>query len=324
MNIAVIGVGSMGQNHARVLFNIDSVHLAAVVDADKNQAERIAKKYNARWYTTYQELFEKEQLDAVTIAVPTKYHKTCTIAALERKIPVLLEKPIAATIEEAQEIIALARANNVPLMIGHIERFNPAVIELKKRLDSGELGEIYKIEVQRIGPFPERIADVGVTIDLSVHDIDIIHYVMNAPIERIYAETQQRLHISHEDSLIALITYQNGVLGVINVNYLSPTKTRQLSIFGKKGMFRVNYLTQELSFYENKSFALNDWSSVSEGDVRMINIQKKEPLQLEIEHFVRHFNDPSMLVSGEDGLHALQIAHSILQSARMKQVIHHG
>jgi len=314
----------MGQNHARVLFNIDSVHLAAVVDADKNQAERIAKKYNARWYTTYQELFEKEQLDAVTIAVPTKYHKTCTIAALERKIPVLLEKPIAATIEEAQEIIALARANNVPLMIGHIERFNPAVIELKKRLDSGELGEIYKIEVQRIGPFPERIADVGVTIDLSVHDIDIIHYVMNAPIERIYAETQQRLHISHEDSLIALITYQNGVLGVINVNYLSPTKTRQLSIFGKKGMFRVNYLTQELSFYENKSFALNDWSSVSEGDVRMINIQKKEPLQLEIEHFVRHFNDPSMLVSGEDGLHALQIAHSILQSARMKQVIHHG
>jgi len=314
----------MGQNHARVLFNIDSVHLAAVVDADKNQAERIAKKYNARWYTTYQELFEKEQLDAVTIAVPTKYHKTCTIAALERKIPVLLEKPIAATIEEAQEIIALARANNVPLMIGHIERFNPAVIELKKRLDSGELGEIYKIEVQRIGPFPERIADVGVTIDLSVHDIDIIHYVMNAPIERIYAETQQRLHISHEDSLIALITYQNGVLGVINVNYLSPTKTRQLSIFGKKGMFRVNYLTQELSFYENKSFALNDWSSVSEGDVRMINIQKKEPLQLEIEHFVRHFNDPSMLVSGEDGLHALQIAHSILQSARTKQVIHHG
>ena len=314
----------MGQNHARVLFNIDSVHLAAVVDADKNQAERIAKKYNARWYTTYQELFEKEQLDAVTIAVPTKYHKTCTIAALERKIPVLLEKPIAATIEEAHEIIACAKKNNVPLMIGHIERFNPAVIELKKRLDSGELGEIYKIEVQRIGPFPERIADVGVTIDLSVHDIDIIHYVMNAPIERIYAETQQRLHISHEDSLIALITYQNGVLGVINVNYLSPTKTRQLSIFGKKGMFRVNYLTQELSFYENKSFALNDWSSVSEGDVRMINIQKKEPLQLEIEHFVRHFNDPSMLVSGEDGLHALQIAHSILQSARTKQVIHHG
>ena len=209
----------MGQNHAVVLFNLDSVQLVAVVDADKQQAERVAKRYNARWYTSYTELFDKEQLDAVTIAVPTKYHKACALEALQRKIPVLLEKPIAATIEEAHEIISLARAHHVPLMIGHIERFNPAIIELKKRLDSGELGEIYKIEVQRIGPFPERIADVGVTVDLSVHDIDIIHYVMNSPITRIYAETQKKLHATHEDSLTAVLTYANGVLGVINVNY---------------------------------------------------------------------------------------------------------
>lgn len=318
----MIGVGSMGQNHARVLFNIDSVRLVAVADPDARQAEKVAKKYNARWYTSYQAMLDSEKLDAVTVAVPTKYHKDCALAVMEKKIPLLLEKPIASTIAEAQEIIDYSRTHNVPLMIGHIERFNPAVIELKKRLEAGELGDIYKIEVQRIGPFPERIADVGVTVDLSVHDIDIIHYIMNSPISRIYAETQQKLHATHEDSLIAVLTYANGVLGVINVNYLSPTKTRQISIFGKKGMFRVNYLTQELSFFENKSFAQNDWSSVSEGDVRMINIQKKEPLQLEIEYFLKNITTPAALVTGEDGLYALRVAHSILESARTKQAVH--
>ena len=207
-------------------------------------------------------------------------------------------------------------------MVGHIERFNVAIIELKQRLERGELGEIYKIEVDRIGPFPERITDVGVTTDLSVHDIDIIHYLTGAQPIRIYAEAQRRLHPTHEDSVTTLLTYKNGMLAVLNINYLSPTKVRQLAVFGKRGMFKVNYLTQELFFYENKAFGATDWNSVSEGDIKIINVPKKEPLQAEIEHFIKVIADNTKVaVTGEDALHALRIAKLIVRSAEEKKVI---
>ena len=321
-NIAVIGVGSMGQNHARVIFNCENASLKAIADQNKEQAERIARKYNTKAYTSYKELLEKEQIDAITVAVPTKYHKECALHVISQNKHVLIEKPIATTETEAQELIEAAQKNNVHLMVGHIERFNAAIIELKHRLENGELGEIYKVEVDRIGPFPERITDVGVITDLSVHDTDIIHYLTGAQPTRIYAETQRRLHPTHEDSVTALLTYDNGMLAVLNINYLSPTKIRQLSIFGKRGMFKVNYLTQELFFYENKSFGATDWSSVSEGDIKIINVPKKEPLQAEIEHFIQVIKDnTTVAVTGEDALHALRIAQYISRSAQEKRVI---
>lgn len=319
-NIAVIGVGSMGQNHARVLFHCEDATLKAVADTNKEQVERVAKKYNAKAYISYNELLKKEQLDAVTIAVPTKYHRECALTAMNLKKHVLLEKPIATNEQEAQELILAAQKNNVHLMVGHIERFNSAIIELKKRLDA--IGEIYKIEVDRIGPFPERMTDVGVITDLSVHDIDIINYLTDATPVRIYAESQQRLHPSHEDSVTALLTYNNGMLAVLNINYLSPTKVRKLAIFGKRGMFKVNYLTQELFFYENKSFGATDWNSVSEGDIKIIRVPIKEPLQAEIEHFIQVVKgNESAAVTGQDGLEALRIAHLIQLSAQERRVL---
>jgi len=322
INIAVIGVGSMGQNHARVLFNSDHSKLVAIADTNTEQAHRIARKYNTKAYTSYKEMLEKEQIDAISIATPTKFHKDCALHAISLKKHVLIEKPIAANEQDAQEIINAAQKNKVLVMIGHIERFNAAIIELKKRLNAGELGDIYKIEVDRIGPFPERITDVGVITDLSVHDIDIINYLTGAKLKRIYAETQQRLHPAYEDSVTALLTYDNGMLGVLNINYLSPTKVRQISIFGKRGMFKVNYLTQELFFYENKSFGATDWNSVSEGDIKIINVPKKEPLQAELEHFLNAIEKKQqVLVTGEDGLYALQIAQLIQRSAQEKKVL---
>lgn len=322
INVAVIGVGSMGQNHARVLFNLDDVELKAVVDADLKQASKIGKKYNVNIYSDYKEMFEKEDVDAVCVAVPTKFHKEVALYALNLKKHVLLEKPIAVNEKEGKDIIDCAKKNKVKLMIGHIERFNPAIIELKSRLDAGELGDIYKIDVQRIGPFPVRVTDVGVIIDLSVHDIDIIQYLMKSDLNRVYSETQQRLHPTFEDSVTALLRYKNGVLAILNVNYLSPTKVRQLLVFGKKGMFKVDYLNQELYFYENKSFSSDDWSSISEGDMKKIRVNKKEPLQGEIEAFLESINKgEDSSISGEDGLKALQIADAIRESAKKKKVM---
>ncbi|MEK6968835.1 MAG: Gfo/Idh/MocA family oxidoreductase [Nanoarchaeota archaeon] len=322
IKVAVIGVGSMGENHARVYAYCEKTQLVAVADSNKEQAEKIAKKFNVRAYSDYKEMLEKEKLDAVSIVVPTSLHKEVAVYVFKKGVNVLLEKPIAQTEEEAKEIIECAKENKVKLMIGHIERFNPAIIELKKKLEQKDLGEIYKIDVQRIGPFPHRISDVGVIIDLSVHDLDIIDYLINSLPSRIYAETQQKLHPHHEDSVTALLSYQNGTLAVLNINYLSPTKTRVLKIFGEKGMFKVDYLNQELYFYENKSFVENHWNSVTEGDMKKINVEKKEPLQIEIESFLNHISEnTSPLVGGEQGLNVLNIARMLIKSATEKKII---
>src|SRR3989338_5489838 len=322
IKVAVIGVGSMGQNHARIYFHSDNTELVAVSDPYEEQAKNIARHYNTKSYRIYQDMLNQEDIDAVSIAVPTSLHKEVALYALEKGKHVLLEKPIASTNEEAQEIINKAQQQNRKLMVGHIERFNPAIIELKSRLQRGELGEIYKIDVQRIGPFPYRITDVGVIVDLSVHDLDIIHYLIEDTPVRIYAETQQHLHPHHEDSVTALLRYSKGALVILNINYLSPTKVRQLRIFGKKGMFLVNYLDQELYFYENKGFTSDTWESVTEGDMKKIIISKKEPLQVEIEAFLDCVNNKGdSPVSGTQGVEVLNIAHAILKSAQEKKIL---
>ncbi|PIN73356.1 oxidoreductase [Candidatus Woesearchaeota archaeon CG10_big_fil_rev_8_21_14_0_10_45_16] len=322
IRIGVIGVGSMGQNHARVYADCENAELVAVADPQPEQLQRVAHKFNAVPYQSYLEMLEKENLDAVSISVPTSLHKKVAIEALSRGKHVLLEKPIAETEEEAREIIDCAKINNVKLMIGHIERFNPAILHLKELLEQGELGEIYKIDVQRIGPFPSRIADVGVIIDLSVHDLDIINYLTDKKPCRVYAEVQQKLHPSHEDSVTALLSYDDEMLAVLNVNYLSPTKIRQLKIFGKRGMFSVDYLSQELCFFENHSFKSENWESVSEGDMKKIHLPKKEPLKAEIEAFLKSIEEDSQPpVSGEQGLLALQTANHIILSAKERSIV---
>ncbi len=322
LKVAVIGVGSMGQNHARVFFHSDAAHLIAVADTHQEQVEKVARKYHTAPYSNYREMLGREDIDAVSIAVPTSLHKDVALAALKHGKHVFIEKPIASTEEEAQEIIAAAEKTPRKLMVGHIERFNPAVQELKARLLRGELGEIYKIDVQRIGPFPGRITDVGVIIDLSVHDMDVIHYLLEEHPARVYAEMQQRIHPSHEDSVTALLRYPGGALAVLNINYLSPVKTRQLKVFGKKGMFLVNYFEQELYFYENKGFTADTWESVTEGDMKKIIIPKKEPLQVELEAFLDCIRDGSASpVPGEHGRQMLKLAQYILQSAQEKRIL---
>jgi len=317
IRVAVIGAGSMGQNHARVLSSMDDVILAGVADINIEQAKKIATRFKTRFFSDYKKMFDALDIDAVIIAVPTSFHKECGLYAIEHGKHVLIEKPIAFDEIEAQEIIERAKEKKVTLAVGHIERFNPAIVELKKRLDDGELGEIYKIDVQRIGPYPIRINDVGVVIDLSVHDIDIINYLMESEVEYCYAETQKRLNPYHEDILIAILRYKNSVLAILNVNFLSPVKIREISVFGKKGSFRVDYLNQDLYFYENRSFIDDAWQSVSEGDIKKITLFKKESLQAELESFVSCIREnKSPAVSGEDGLQALKIAHLLIDSSK--------
>lgn len=322
LNVAVIGIGSMGKNHARVYTDLDNIKLVAVSDTNKTLLTSISKKYNVTGYDDYKKMLGKEKLDLLSIAVPTEFHKQVALEVIDKGINVLLEKPIAKTLDEAKEIIKKANQKKIKLMIGHIERFNPAIIELKKRID--DLGKIYKVNVDRVGPFPGRISDVGVVIDLSVHDIDIINFLLNSQPNSIYAETQKRIHPKHEDTLTAVMKYKNDVIAVLNIDWLTPTKKRNLTITGKKGMFKVDYLTQDIYFYENKS-AKSEYGflGVAEGDMTKIHINKKEPLKQEIEYFIECIeNNKQPMITGEDGMKALLFAQKILQSAKENKIIH--
>lgn len=325
LKVAVIGAGAMGRSHARIYSDMANAELSAVCDKDEKTAGETAKKYNASPFTDYKKI--DKSLDAVSVCVPTKLHKDVALFFIRKGSNVIVEKPIAGNMEEAKILIEAAKKHNVKLMVGHVERFNPIVTEIKKRLENNELGKIYGISTFRFSPFPHRVIDVGVTTDLAVHDIDIVMYLNDAKIKRIYAETGQRIHASHEDMLNAIIKFEDNVTGIINTNWLTPKKVRELYVTGEKGMFAANYLTQDLYFYKNE-FAEKDFdyskgiTSVMEGDMIKIKINSKEPLLAELEEFTDCIaEDRNPMVSGEDGLKALEIASKMLEAAKTNKVV---
>src|SRR5512141_87962 len=285
--VAVIGTGSMGRNHARVYWEMPNVKLVGVADINRSTVESIAARYNTNGYTDFRQMVDEQRPDAVTIVVPTSCHLEVALEVIRRGIHLLVEKPIAFNVAEGRQMIAAAEEAGVNLSVGHIERFNPAVIALKEHLANQELGRVFQVDVHREGPLPMRISDVGVVIDLAVHDLDIIRYVTQAEIVRIYAETQCGLHSQHEDLMSGLVRLSDGTVGTLLINWITPTKIREFYATGERGMFKVDYLTQDLYFYENPKANGIEWDSlrvlrgVSEGKMVRYHIEKKEPLRSE-------------------------------------------
>jgi len=326
INAGVVGLGSMGRNHARVLAQMPDVNLASLADVDGETLQQIARTYKTRAYTDHRQMLAQEQLDMVLVAVPTRMHKEVALDVLSYGAHVFVEKPLAFSIDECQMMIDAARTAGVHLGVGHIERFNPAILELKRRLDSGQLGRVFQIRSRRVGPFPSRVMDVGVVFDLATHELNIMEYLTDSPIRSLYAETEQEIHASHEDLLSALLKFENGSVGVLDINWLTPTKIRELSILGEGGMFHVNYLTQELYFYEN-NYA-NGWEGmvalmgVSEGRITRYEVRKREPLVEELEQFVEAVrNQHPPLVTGQEGMRAVYLAEKLVQSGQQHQIL---
>jgi len=328
MRVAVIGVGSMGKNHARVYSELPEAELVAVVDADLKTAEAVTAKLGVRAYADPGEMLKKEKPEAVSIAVPTALHAQVGLAALESGAHVLMEKPIAATVEEGRLLIEKARQVNRQLMVGHIVRFNPAMQVLKQKLTDGELGRIFQVFCRRAGPFPARIRDVGVVIDLAPHDVDIMRFLTGLDPLRVYAETERRIHTDHEDLVWGLLRFPDGVVGSLEINWLTPTKIREVLVLGERGLFRVDDLTQDLYFYENAQANADLWPAlqtlkgVSEGSMRRYEIERYEPLKAELQAFLKSAqNGTPVLVTGEDGLEALRLALALVESGQKHQVI---
>lgn len=325
---AVIGVGTMGRHHARVYREMSGVELVAVADQSSDVSAFVASRLGCKSYADHRELLEREKPDAVSIAVPTQGHLQVACDALAAGCHVLVEKPIAATIDDAKEIVRTAAAAERVLAVGHIERFNPSVMELKRRLTDGQAGRVLQCHARRLGPFPPRIRDVGVVLDLATHDIDVMRYLTERKAVRVFAETRSEINTANEDMLSGLIRFDDGVVGVLEINWLTPTKVRVLTVTGERGMFRADYLTQDLVFYENAESRAGGWEElavlrgVTEGPVVKLAVENREPLRNELEAFVAAINgEGSRIVTGEDGLEALRIALALIESGRTNQAV---
>ena len=331
LRAGVIGLGMMGRNHVRVWDEaIDGVELVAVADPDPAAVARATAGRRARGFEDPERMFAEEELDLVSIVAPTSLHLPVTLAALAAGANVLVEKPIAATREEATRMIDAAKAAGRLLSVGHIERFNPAIRELRRRLVDDELGRIFQISATRLGPFPARIRDVGVVVDLGPHDLDILRYLVGSEPVRIYAETERRIHTDHEDLFTGMMKFANGVVGLLNINWLTPTKQRFLTVTGERGMYVADYIAQDLVFYANPD-AVGTWvnrgrgqevTSVAEGEMTRRAIRREEPLTVELREFaaaVRDGGPPP--VDPHDAMVALLLARKMVESAQTGQVI---
>jgi UDP-N-acetylglucosamine 3-dehydrogenase len=319
LRVGLAGLGTMGRNHLRVISGHPETILAAVADPDAAALEAATAQTGAAGFADPLGMIREAAVDAVVVAAPTTAHVPLALAAIERGLPVLVEKPLAATHAEALRIVHAARAAGVPVQVGHVERYNPAVLRLGELLREGWLTTIYAIVSRRAGPFPARIRDVGVTVDLATHDADMLSWIAGERPIRVYAELAQRKHATHEDLLFGLLHFPSGASGMLDVNWLTPAKRRQLTVIGEEGMFELDYLTQRLSFTKSDlagGSLIAGYAPTFMGDVLDIEVETHEPLKAQLDAFVRAIRTGERpYVDGEDGAWAVRIATGLLEAA---------
>jgi predicted dehydrogenase len=315
----------MGRNHLRVISSHPDTILAAVADPTAEVLEAAVAQTRARGFADPLVMIATAELDGVVVAAPTNNHSALALAAIERGLPVLVEKPLAATVDDAIAIVAAARQRGVRVQVGHVERYNPAVLEMGRLIRAGWLSTIYAITSRRAGPFPARIRDVGVTIDLGTHDVDMLSWIAGERPVRVYAETSQRIHATHEDLAFGLMHFPSGATGFLDVDWLTPAKRRSLVAVGEEGMFELDYLTQRLTFTRSnveRPQTIAGYATTFTGDVAEIPVVSVEPLRAQLDEFVRVLRTGDRpYVDGEDGLWAVAIANALLTAAAERRPI---
>ncbi len=325
LRLGLAGLGSMGRNHLRVISNHPETVLAAVADPTAEALTAAVDQTGARGFADPLEMIAAADLDGVVVAAPTTNHAALALAAIERGLPVLVEKPLAATVDDAIAIVTAARKRGVQVQVGHVERYNPAVLEMGRLLRDGWLSTIYAITSRRAGPFPARIRDVGVTVDLGTHDVDILTWIAGERPIRVYAETAQRIHATHEDLTFGLMHFPSGATGFLDVDWLTPAKRRSLTAVGEEGMFELDYLSQKLTFTRSdveRPELIAGYATTFTGDVAEIPVVSVEPLRAQLDEFVRVLRTGDRpYVPGEDGLWAVAIANALLTAAAERRPI---
>lgn len=314
MNAGVIGVGNMGQHHARNYSEINGINLIAISDIEPKIGQSLAKRFKCHYYQDYRELLAKEKLDLVTIAVPTKLHKKVALDCIAKGIHILIEKPIAGSIAEAKEIVAKAKQKGIKFTVGHIERFNPAILKLKEMIDKGRLGKITSIVTRRIGPMPTRIKDANVVIDISVHDIDMMNWFYGRLPDSIAAGGGNALNRTQQDYVNIFLKYGESS-GLAQANWITPVKIRKIMVSGTKAYAEINYITQEFDLYEvNYTADADDFGEFvikfgEPKEKKIIKVDNIEPLKAEIKSFIKAIKENSRpMVTAREAIDALDIA----------------
>ncbi|MDR1393058.1 MAG: Gfo/Idh/MocA family oxidoreductase [Bifidobacteriaceae bacterium] len=323
LRVGLIGIGSMGRHHARILREIDGVDLVAVADPG---GDRFGAAGDLELGRSVEDLIAAH-LDMAVVAVPTIHHEAVGLALAEARIPTMIEKPVAASAEAARAVADAFASAGVVACVGHVERFNPAISELRQRIVRGELGDVYQVATRRQGPFPSRIADVGVVKDLATHDINLSQWLAGALYAEIAAQVSHRALREHEDMVLITARTANGVLINHIVNWLSPMKERITTVTGERGAFVADSGNVTLTFWANGSVPtewepLRQFRGVSEGDRTRYAIQTREPLKAEDEAFRDAvLGLRSDVISLEDGYQTLLAAEAALASAASGQTI---
>ena len=320
MKIAVIGTGSMGKNHVRVLKNIPEVNEVIISDINRKILEDTSKRFGiSKSYQNHLEMLEKEKPDGVIVATTPDSHKKNVIDAINAETNVLVEKPIARTIEDAEEMIKAAEKKDVIFTVGHIERFNPVVTKIKDFIDNELLSNIYLINTRRVGPFPKRLLGKveGVLIDLAVHDFDIINY-LGGKIKNIQSQIiksgKQEIYVK------TLLDLENNIKASCEFSWITPTRHRNIEVYGGAGMLQGDFYTQDVWFYENSDYQSNPnfgetflgSGLINTGKVIKYPIYKQEPLLLELTNFIKSIQGKdNILIKPEEALIVLKNALSI-------------
>ena len=304
LKIVVVGVGNLGSIHARIFAQLKDAELVGVVDPNLKRVKKVARACHCQYFRDYHQLFGLAE--AASIVVPTHLHYQIARDLLQHNIHILVEKPFTSTVDEADKLLTLAKTKGVVLQVGHVERFNAAVQAVQ-----GLPGKPKFIECHRLGPFASRVKDVGVVLDLMIHDIDIVLGLVNSPVQSIEAIGVNVL-TRHEDIANARIHFKNGAVANITASRISPKSIRKIRLFQENAYISLDYEAQQALIYEKQGNKITR---------RRINIKKEKPLQKELQAFIRCIKEKrSPLVSGLEGRDALSVATEILAKIKTKSL----
>ena len=330
LKVGVIGTGRMGAFHVYAHQRLDCVEGAAVADPDPAARKSALRGQSAAEFSDWRAMLMEADVEAVTIACPSEMHVDVALAALDAGKHVLVEKPIATNLPDALRLRGAAREAGLKLMVGHVERFNPVVATMRTALQDGRIGRVYRAQATRVGPLPARIKDAGVAIDVATHDLDAMQHLLGRQVEEIYADGGRFVHDTQEDMITCLVRFggeDGDVLGLLDVNWLTPEKTREIALIGENGLLRASYITQDVWFVESPTAPVH-WDGLSmlrgdgEGAAVRFSLTKAEPLAAELRAFCRCvLDDTPEPISAHDGVKALAAALAVRESAAVRRPV---
>jgi UDP-N-acetylglucosamine 3-dehydrogenase len=312
LGVAVIGAGGWGKNHVRVYKELASTELVAVCDVNAERAKDVASQFGVKAYTNSTRMLKNKEIEAVSVCTWSTKLAVEALKALKAGKHVLVEKPMATNTKQAEKLLETAEQNGLHLTVGFLMRFIPGLQHIREAVENKKIGELVCATARRVSQWPERIGDVGVVKDTAIHDIDVMRYIFNEDPVTVYAKTGSMRHIKFEDYAQIMLTYRGGKSAFIESNWLTPYKTRLLTVTGSGAIMRLDYMTQELWIEEPKE-----------------NLQPRyrwqEPLKLELQHFADCILEKKKpLITGVDGLKALQVAEAALRSSAKNRAIKLG